>query len=253
VIYQRILDNITYYKNYEDGNKQIFSGILTYKNKTWVCDGYTKIFAYMLSIAGIEDVEIKKWYAIDTVVFPKTWHAWVRIGKYYYDPTFDDPIWWDETKKKRVNLYYKLPYDLMYVNRFDGMVLKKEYDWLDLKAREKIVLKNMYALYNTYKDYSLMWGVKKRKYLWLSYDEDISITTLEKYNTIYEVRDSIFYNKSWEKFIINGWSYYFLDDKNIENILLDPKVDLTKSKFFKWYDQDGKIQYRLGIDLIYVK
>lgn len=249
VIYKRVIDNITYYKNYSDGNKQVFSWILTYKNKTWVCDGYTKIFSYMLSIAGIDDVEIKRWFAFDTTDFPNFWHAWVRIGNYYYDPTFDDPIWNDE-KSNYKYLYYKIPYELMYINRFDGLVIDNKYKW-NLSERKKIVLKNMYDMYEKYKTYPLMMKIKNRLDLWLQYDDELTLSKLQEKVSFSEVKNYVFYDENGKKYMIAGLNFYVLNDNDLESILFDSNVNIAKSKFFHWYDKNGKSEYRFAYNIKY--
>lgn len=249
-IYKRVIDNITYYKDYNDGNKQVFSWILTYKNKTWVCDWYTKIFSYMLSIAWISDVEVKRWFAFDSLDFPNFWHAWVRIGNYYYDPTFDDPIWNSKENSEEL-LYYKIPYDLMYVNRFDGMDIPKEYQWLDLNSRKKISLKNMYSVYDRYKSYSVMSKIKNRIELGLTYEDDITLEKLKEKVSFYEVKNYIFYDNNGSKNMIAGLNYYVLNDKNLDSVLFNTNVDLNNSKMFKWYDKDWNVEHRLAYNLKY--
>lgn len=250
IIYKRVVDNIEYYKNYSDGNKQVFSWVHTFKNKTGVCDGYTKIFSYMLSFAWVSDVEIKRGYAYDSNDFPNFWHAWVRIGNYYYDPTFDDPIG-NTQSDKTVFTYYKLPHDLMYVNRFDGIDIPVEMKTLNLDARKKLVLKNMYELYDTYKDYLLMSKIKNRKALGVSYDENVDLNLLMKKVKFYEVNNFSYYDENGKKYSIAGLNYYLLENSKLDMILFDSKIDLNQSKFFKWYDQDGNLQYRLAYNLRY--
>ncbi|MDQ7023901.1 MAG: hypothetical protein Q9M97_10560 [Candidatus Gracilibacteria bacterium] len=43
----------------------------------------------------------------------------MKIGKLYYDPTFDDPIGQNSTKEFNEYKYFGLPKDLLYANRFD--------------------------------------------------------------------------------------------------------------------------------------
>jgi hypothetical protein len=207
----------------------------------------------MLSFAWISDVDVKRWFAFDSVDFPNFWHAWVRIGDYYYDPTFDDPVW-DMVNNSRGFLYYKLPYDLMYVNRFDWLDIPKEYIWLDLKTRKKIVLKNMYDIYEKYKDYPLMAKVKNRIELWLKYDDDLTIDILKEKLPFYEVNNYVFYDKNWNKRIIISLNYVVLDQNNIDAIIdniLDSNFNLKDSKIFKWYDKSWNSEYRLAYNLKY--
>jgi hypothetical protein len=69
----------------------------------------------------------------------------------------------------------------LYVNRFEGFEIKDNLDKLSLDERKKIVLKNMYALYEKYKDYNLMKTIKNRIYLGLSYDEDLTLEKLKNF------------------------------------------------------------------------
>lgn len=248
-IYKWIIDNIEYYANYNDWNKQIFSWILTYKNKIWVCDWYTKLFSYMLSFAWINDVEIKRWYAFDSIDFPLFWHAWIRIWNYYYDPTFDDPVW-NTNKNKDKFIYYKLPYDLIYSNRFDWINIPKEYQWLDLNARKKIVMKNLYEIYEKYKNYPLLLNVKNRISLWLKYDDELSIDLLKEKIQFYEVNNNTFYDENGIKYKILWFDYFIINNWNIDDILIND-LNLNNVKFFKWKNKNWNIEYILAFNLKY--
>jgi hypothetical protein len=85
----------------------------------------------------------------------------VRIGNDYYDPTFDDPIGGKDFDKKDF-LYFKLPRELIYTNRFDGLDIPKNLESLSLEERKQLVLDNMYALYEKYSSYALMKKIKNR-------------------------------------------------------------------------------------------
>ena len=172
----------------------------------------------------------------------------MRIGNHYYDPTFDDPIGNTQTDKT-VFTYYKLPHDLMYVNRFDGIDIPTDIKTLDLSARKKIVLKNMYEQYDTYKDYLLMSKIKNRKALGLSYEETVDLNTLTNKVKFYEVNNFSYYDENGKKRSIAGLNYYLLENSKLDMILFDTKIDLNQSKFFKWYDENGNLQYRLAYNL----
>ena len=247
-IYDFVVDQTSYYENYTvDGNKQVFSWILTYKNKTWVCDGYTKLFLYMLSFAWISDVEIKRWFAYDNTDFPNFGHAWVRIGNDYYDPTFDDPIGWS----RNGNYYYfGIPQDLMYVNRFDGIIIPETLKQMSLQERKNLVMKNMYGLYNDYRNFALMNTIKNRKYLWLDYNQTITLPLFLEKTKIEEVRSGEF-SHEWYRFLIKSLSYYVLTENNIESIVSSPKIDLEDMYLLKWYKNDGTFDYRLAYDIIF--
>lgn len=246
IIYKWIVDNIIYYQNYSDGNKQIYSWILTYKNKTWVCDWYTKLFVYMLSFAWVTNVEVKRWYAFDSSDFPNFWHAWVKIWNTYYDPTFDDPIWWDG---KNDFYYFSIPYELMYINRFDGLVIPEIYKNMSLDNRKNLVIKNMYNLYEKYKYYPLMNKIKNKIFLWLKYDEKINLEILSKKIPYFEVNNSSFLT-DWNKKTIKSLNYYLINDKNIEDIVLNPKINLEGMYLFKWRKTDWTFDFRLSYDLV---
>lgn len=247
-IYDYIVDQITYYDTYiSDGNKQVFSWVLTYKNKTGVCDGYTKLFLYMLSFAGVSDVEIKRGFAYDNSDFPSYWHAWVRIWEVYYDPTFDDPI----GGSRNGNYYYfGIPKVLMYVNRFDGIVIPEYLKKMSLDERKALVVKNMYELFDDYRNFALMNTIKNRKFLQLDYSQKITIPLLIEKMKPEEVHAGKFYHE-WYEFVIRSLSYYALWENNVESIILSPKIDLEEMYFLKWYKDDGTFDYRLAYDVIF--
>ncbi len=247
-IYDYIVNEVHYYDTYiTDGNKQVFSWVLTYKNKTGVCDGYTKLFLYMLSFAGISDVEIKRGFAYDNGDFPNYWHAWVRIWEAYYDPTFDDPI----GGSRNGNYYYfGIPKVLMYANRFDGTVIPENLKKMSLDERKALVIKNMYELFNDYRNFALMNTIKNRKFLWLEYSQKITLPLILEKMKPEEVHAGKFYHE-WYEFVIRSLSYYALTDSNIETIILSPKIDLEEMYLLKWYKDDGSFDYRLAYDVIF--
>ena len=75
-IYNYILENIHYTENLDFKsietleNKRIFSWIETFKNKSWVCEWYTKLFMYMLNFAWVSDIEVIRGFVIDAIDFP---------------------------------------------------------------------------------------------------------------------------------------------------------------------------------------
>ena len=101
-IYNYILANLNYQTNIKSDDFEIFSWIKTFKNKVWVCQWYVELFNLMLAFNNIKS-EILKWDVLTSEDFPKIWHAWVKIDNFYYDPTFDDPVWAkDEIKVKNL-------------------------------------------------------------------------------------------------------------------------------------------------------
>lgn len=246
-IYTYIINQIDYDLTYISWNNEVYSWIMTFNNSKWVCDWYVKLFLYMLSFAQIEDVEIKRWYKIDNIDFPEFWHAWVKIWDYYYDPTFDDPVW--SNRKKSINdfIYYKIPYKLMYTDRFEWYQIPKYLENTSLKERKKIVLKNKYKIFDEFKDFKLLNEVKNRINLWYNYNDEINLENLIKKIPTYNVmKDNIwiyFINNLNEKKYIKSIKYYTIDNKNIELIIesIPDYNDLT-ILIFDW-------EYRLVYNL----
>lgn len=248
-IYDWIVDNISYYDNLDDWNYKVYSWIETFKNRTGVCDWYTKLFQYMLSYAQINDVEIKRWYAFDNKEFPNFWHAWVRIWQDYYDPTFDDPIWKLDWTVYDYN-YYKIPKDLIYVNRFDWFDIPTYLKNLSLSDRKMLVQKRLYELYDNYKNYNLLKKVKNKIELWYSYDETPTVSTLLDKKVVYEVNNFIFtYNNTQKQ--ISSLNYYKLTDDNISLLMSKPDFDMKNSYLFKWYLDNWSFEYRIAYDVTF--
>ncbi len=246
-IYTWIILNISYYENYKNSDEQIYSWILTFKNKLWVCDWYTKLFFYMLSFAWVDDIEIKRWYAFDSEDFPDYWHAWVRIWNLYYDPTFDDPVWWDSALDF---FYYDLPKELIYTNRFNGIEIPKELSDLSFEQRKNLALKNLYNIYEKYENYSLMSKIKNRIFLWLWYDEDLTIEKLSNKIPYFEVDTNYTFLQNWIKKQIKSLNYYQINENNIEDVALNSKVSLENMILFKWNNKNWGYDYRLAYDVI---
>jgi hypothetical protein len=246
-IYKWIIDNLDYNSSYDTFNKYVYSWVYTFTKKNWVCDWYTKLFLYMLSFAWIDDVEVIRWYAYDNSDFPNFWHAWVRIWEYYYDPTFDDPIT-TNTSIIRQFLYYKLPKELLYVNRFEWFKIPDNLQNLSLDERKKIVLKNMYDLYDKYKDYSVMKSIKNRIYLWLSYDENLTLEKLKSKIWYYDVNNFTFFDKNWYSKKVSSLKYYLADETTLNILLNDKNTDFSKFTLLKWTDSNWT-DYRLAYDL----
>lgn len=248
LIYDFVINKVKYNFDYKNWNKEVFSWVLTYKNNSWVCDWYVKLFLYMLSFAWVNDVEIKRWFAFDSADFPNYWHAWIKIWDYYYDPTFEDTIkTWDET----LYYYYKLPKEVMYVDRFDWLSIPNHLKNLSLDKRKELVLKNMYEIYQDNRNYKILNKVKNKIFLWLNYDEKITLNSLINKIWISEVRTWSFYYNSM-KFDIKSLWFYVLNDENIDFILSNTFIDLDQDIYLlKWYKSDWSFEYRLAYDVIF--
>ncbi len=250
-IYDYILKNITYTNPIDLNKKEIFSWIDTYKNKDWVCEWYVKLMTYMLMFAWIEDVEVIRWFVINAMDFPKVWHAWLRIEDYYYDPTFDDPIWNTVTKTSDDYDYYKLPLDLFYTNRYNLSDLPESLKTKSNQELEEIVNKNLYNLVTKYKNswYNLIKYSLMLYNNWLSYN-DPTISELTNLIVTYEVNWSdMTFLKDWKKINIKKFNYYKLLDSNIKDILKTIKYDLNNKYIFKWDLWNGNYEYRLVYEL----
>lgn len=249
-IYDYILENITYSFPLDLSDKKIFSWIDTYKNKDWVCEGYAKLFSYMLSFAGIDDHEVIRGFVIDAEDFPNIWHAWVRIGNGYYDPTFDDPIGIAETRNSEQYIYYKLPKDLFYTNRFDYIDSSEELKVTSLSYRTNLVKKNRTFLINKYKweNYNILKPFIFRVENNLNPYETITIKKLQNILPFYEINDFSF-NFNWEKKIIKHLQYYTLQDNLLEPLLEQLNYNLDNYSLFKWQLDNWQLEYRLGYNI----
>lgn len=103
------------------GTKEAMLGInptSVFATKKGICSGYSQLFLLMLNFAGISDIHFESWEVYWGGLINgygwwagAGWHAWVRIGNSYYDPT-----WWQN--------YYKLPKNVMYARNkenFEGI------------------------------------------------------------------------------------------------------------------------------------
>ncbi len=251
-IYDYVLKNITYTNPPILSDVEIFSWIDTYINKDWVCEWYVKLMAYMLMFAWIEDVEVIRWFVINASDFPKVWHAWLKIWEYYYDPTFDDPIWNNKVKEFDEYVYYKLPEDLFYTNRYDLSDLPEEIKTKSKEELEEIISKNLYNLTSKYKNswYNIMKYTSLLFNNWLNYNDKFDINKLEQIIDSYDVnwKDMTFI-KNWEKTYIKKLRYYKFKNDTIINLLMTIKYDLTNKYIFKWIFSDWSYEYRLVYEL----
>lgn len=152
-IYDYILKNTSYSTNYTFDNPDFFSWIKTFKNNSGVCEWYTELFVIMLWFSLI-DSKILTWDVLDAPDFGNIWHAWVKIWEYYYDPTFDDPTGLEVDKNKDEYVFFKLPKDLFYTNRYDDWETPKHIKDSDFNYRKTIINAKLNSLYNKYKNHS---------------------------------------------------------------------------------------------------
>lgn len=190
-IYAFVLEKLEYdIDGLNNGDKRVYSWVESYVRWKWVCDGYTRLMALMLSFAEIYDFELKSGYPIADENFRKIGHAWLRIWNYYYDPTFDDPIGATETRVYDEYQYFKLPKDLYYIDRTD---------WVDtiplllrpkgLKARKEYVAKKYFDyIEKNGATYRLLKYYKNLKTLWVKSEYDL---TLSNANSIFNKAETI--------------------------------------------------------------
>jgi hypothetical protein len=62
---------------------------MTFKNRKWVCTGYSWLFYFFLYYSWVNDVEIVLWKSYNENLWRYIWHAWNKIGDNYYDTTFE--------------------------------------------------------------------------------------------------------------------------------------------------------------------
>ena len=249
-VYAWILENITYTTNFNLSDYRIYSWVLTYKYQDGVCDWYVKLFAYLLEFSWFENLEIIRWYVLDAKDFPQVGHAWIKIWDYYYDPTFDDPIWSQLTKSFSEYKYYKLPKDLFYANRFLYDDIPEELEISSEYFRRNYIDKKLYELSTKYDldDYLILQPFIFRKENWLSYSEEITIDKLKNILPYFEVSD-FKYTNNWKELSIKKLSYYGVDDSSISDILSQLNYKLDSYYLFKWDLWDWNYEYRLAYDL----
>lgn len=253
-IYGWILENISYSTNFSLSDERIFSAIETFKNKNGVCTWYTKLMLYMLAFAWIHDVEVIRGQVIDAEDFPEIGHAWIRIGDRYYDPTFDDPIWALDTKKRSEYTYFGLPRDIFYANRFEYADLPESFK---TKTNEQI----REHIFNYLK-------ILRPKYEWQSEYENVfaPIVFRENYNispltnvtpsllaqkigsnTIKD--DSFIYTKNWKQTQVTWIRYFVITVENTERVLIQLGYAIDEVTLFNWQTSSGAYEWRLAYEL----
>jgi len=243
-IYAYLLENLTYYSDFRDGSKRIFSGVYTFQDKQGVCDGFTKLFLYMLSFAKIDDVEIITGYVFDSIDFPEFWHAWVRIGNGYYDPSFDVSF---EKNGEKQFFYFDIPRELILTNRFQWLDIPPEFSGLTLSERQELAMQNMHDIYESYQQYDLMNIVRNAR---IAHKGRVSVSFDEVIKNIgfSEVKNGFLQDK--QKKYIFSIKYYPITKENYTRILANPKINLSKSTLLKWYTDDTSFEYRLAYEML---
>lgn len=234
ILYDYIINNLKYDENIIDWNYDIFSWIKTFKNKVWVCQWYVELLNIMLAFNNIKS-EIIKWDVINSKDFPEVWHAWIKIDNFYYDPTFDDPVWATKNRKFEDYFYYKLPKDLFYTNRFNRWETPKFLKKLNLNQRQTYVDLNIFSVSEKYKNenFNILNLVKFKKRLWLSAKQEIKIENLINFFWIIEIIDNSKVKINWKEKFLKELEYFELNNDNLIPFLYKVKFNLDWYKLFK--------------------
>lgn len=232
ILYNYILTNLRYEENIVANDYNIYSWIKTFKRNVWVCQWYVELFTLMLAFNNVK-ADIIKGDVIDSEDFPKIPHAWVKIDSFYYDPTFDDPIWPKETRPFENYKYFQLPEDLMYTNRYNLGKTPEFIKTLTLEERKNIVSQNIYNLHNKYKNYTynIFNIVKLKKELWILANQSIKLSDLVKKYWYLEINN-------WKIKVWNSWkylkklNYYDLNDADVLAFLSQINFNFSWYKIF---------------------
>lgn len=252
ILYNYVLDNISYPLQIDLSNKTIFSWISAYKLKSAACEWYTKLFNYMLKFSWVSDVEVIRGFVIDAQDFPQIWHAWIKIWDYYYDPTFDDPVWAKKTLEYNQYKYFHLPEDIFYTNRYLYTTLPESLKTTSMDYRKNLIAKNLSELVDKYskRGYNLLTPFIFREDNWFTYNEDITLSNFDKITPMYTV-DNFQYNYNWYQKTIKKLSFYTLTNDNIEVVLEQLNYNLIWHYFYKWKMQDWSYEYRLWYNVTF--
>ncbi len=251
-LYDFVLNNLEYPKTFSLDDARLFSGIDAYKNKLWVCEWYTKMFKYMLNFSYVNNVDVSRWYVIDALDFPKVWHAWITIWSDYYDPTFDDPIWNVKTKTFEQYIYYSLPKDLFYTNRFDFDKLPEYLKDKDMDFRKWVINQKTALLISKYKSnwYNLLKPYIMRLDKWIKFDKKLDIEDLKTIMWFSDV-ENLKVTKDWKTKNIASLLYYVVDWNSVENMLEQLEYNLDWYYLYKWKLDDWSYEYRLAYNVVF--
>lgn len=179
--YKYVTDHLEY--SLDSSDNSIHSWLLSYVNWVGVCDWYSRLFLYLLSINWVKNISAEEWYILPEI--SDIWHSWIKIWDKYYDPTYDDPTW--ATTDVTTFKYYWIPEDIMYVDRFN---LNKTSETDIRKSGDSKLLSDYYTrinmVYSKYKvsDYQIVWSygmlTKLSSQLWINISE-LNIGALENW------------------------------------------------------------------------
>ncbi len=128
----------------------------------------------MLQIAHIPDAYLIEGYVLDSPDFPDVGHAWIQIGEDFYDPSFELQFRDDSDDY----LYYKIPYDIFYTNRYNTFYLPQELfttpkeDITDEISRRRLALTSRYRETD---DYMVLKPAFLRKHFQIPAETDLTL------------------------------------------------------------------------------
>ena len=247
-IYDYILNNTNYTAIFNINNKEVFSWIYTYQNNDWICGWYSKLNLYMLSFAWISNVEVIKWKVIDAENFKNIGHVWNKIWDKYYDLTFDDPTWYNKNKEGDEYMYFWLPENLFYADRFDYWTIPEEILSTTLEYRKSQIKTNLSKLTEKYKNnnYLLLRQFSFKKDNNISYTQNITTEDLKSMIPYYEVNDyKLTINDEIKK--ITNIKYYTVTNENINILLKQINYNLEWYTLLKWDNWNYRLASKISI------
>lgn len=236
-IYDWMVQNVTYPKEYDLEDYKIFSGLEAFENGSAVCEWQVLLMYYLLKIAWVKNVKYIDWYVVNAEDFPKTRHAWIEIWDYFYDPSFEKVF----RENEKDYLYYKIPYDIMYTNRYntrdipDGVLIAWKENISKEVDRRRYLLTEKYGILDRYK--LLEEAFFKKKYN-IPADSTITLQFLLPYIEVYD-----FYMRNWKPIqVLEGFQkeifYYPISDEldSIESILIENNYDILDYVLLRRYN-----------------
>ncbi len=229
-IYDYILKHSKYIDPIPKDDDRIYSWLEMFTRGTGVCNSYAVLFIYMLSFAGIQNVQyrVRHLFQLTGWLDPKIPHAWASIWDKYYDPTWDDPTFSKKDKKPGEYKYFWLPKDIMYADRADGSKendAKSIYFKKNTSGKYILTQKVMPLISPEYlqkqgmKVYSSESFISSGKYWVLTNDEqNIQYFSSEKWRK--EIKDNnylLYYDKTQKKYMLTQKVMPILQERDIIN------------------------------------
>lgn len=252
-IYHWMIEHVVYPDEYDITNQEIFSWLETFNNKSGICEWQAMLMYYMLQIAGIKEVRYVDWYVLDAPDFSDVRHAWIQVWDYFYDPSFE--IWpdWksnnvqspylDIVRKKNLEdfFYYKVPYDIIYTNRYNTRDMPEALFDVPRENRLREIEKRRFLLADKYSKenkYLLLEKVYFKKYYSIPAGDTINLGHILDNMEIYEYK-----LQNWKPIKVldkfeSSIEYYPVKklDESIEAILYENAYDLSNFVILKVYE-----------------